>query len=201
MGKPAPVILIRDNGDDDGSTILGDEFDEGGNKNNNRRGSIASLRLPGIGGSSSASTSAQNAKGTNASSPSSTTSGGMSNSASIVQNASTDSAGIIGDDTSLSNTGNGGDDEKGGQGGGPSLAAFDFNFFLDQMRTKSAEPIAKYLRSFLREFNKKMWNVNDQIRVINDFLDVSPSFASEFVRPRPHLWSGRRLLPPPDLLD
>ena len=54
-----------------------------------------------------------------------------------------------------------------------SNQSFDFNFFLEQMRNKSAEPIAKYLRSFLREFGKKHWNVNDQIRVINDFLDVS----------------------------
>lgn len=52
---------------------------------------------------------------------------------------------------------------------------FDFNLFLEQMRNRSAEPIAKYLRSFLKEFNKRQWSVNDQIRVINDFLDVSRS--------------------------
>lgn len=63
---------------------------------------------------------------------------------------------------------------KEGQGGMTiEEIPFDFNFFLEQMRYKSSEPIAKYLRSFLREFGKKMWNVNDQIRVINDFLDVS----------------------------
>lgn len=49
---------------------------------------------------------------------------------------------------------------------------FDFNLFLEQMRSRAADPIAKYLRSFLKEFNKRSWNVTDQIRVINDFLDV-----------------------------
>lgn len=54
--------------------------------------------------------------------------------------------------------------------------AFDFNHFLEQMRSRAAEPIAKYLRSFLREFNKRQWGVNEQIRVINDFLDVSKQY-------------------------
>ena len=49
---------------------------------------------------------------------------------------------------------------------------FDFNLFLEQMRSRPADPIAKYLRSFLKEFAKRTWGVNDQIRVINDFLDV-----------------------------
>lgn len=49
---------------------------------------------------------------------------------------------------------------------------FDFNLFLEQMRSRAAEPIGKYLRSFLKEFGKRTYGVNDQIRVINDFLDV-----------------------------
>ncbi|GAA5860529.1 hypothetical protein JCM1840_000287 [Sporobolomyces johnsonii] len=50
--------------------------------------------------------------------------------------------------------------------------AFDFNKFLEQMRTRSADPIAKYLRSFLKEFSRRPpVSVNDQVRVINDFLD------------------------------
>ncbi|GAA5954727.1 hypothetical protein JCM21900_005134 [Sporobolomyces salmonicolor] len=49
---------------------------------------------------------------------------------------------------------------------------FDFNKFLEQMRTRSADPIAKYLRSFLKEFSRRPpVSVNDQVRVINDFLD------------------------------
>lgn len=68
--------------------------------------------------------------------------------------------------------------------------AFDFNRFLEQMRLRSADPIAKYLRScaprslgvasaltpiesrFLKEFSRKPpVSTPDQIRVINDFLD------------------------------
>lgn len=67
----------------------------------------------------------------------------------------------------------GGEGGEGGSGGyeedGPP---FDFNLFLEQMRNRAADPIAKYLRSFLKEFGKRTWSVNDQIRVINDFLDV-----------------------------
>ncbi|SCV74335.1 BQ2448_6767 [Microbotryum intermedium] len=56
----------------------------------------------------------------------------------------------------------------------PSLPEpqFDFNKFLEQMRSRSADPIAKYLRSFLKEFSRKPpVATHDQIRVINDFLD------------------------------
>jgi hypothetical protein len=49
---------------------------------------------------------------------------------------------------------------------------FDFNLFLEQMRSRAADPIARYLRSFLKEFTKRQWSVGEQIRVINDFLDV-----------------------------
>ncbi|KAJ3491805.1 hypothetical protein NLJ89_g11305 [Agrocybe chaxingu] len=47
---------------------------------------------------------------------------------------------------------------------------FDFQKFLDQMKTKSAEPVSKYLRSFLSNFAKRTFTVNDQIKIINDFL-------------------------------
>ncbi|KAF8651601.1 hypothetical protein AX16_004691 [Volvariella volvacea WC 439] len=48
--------------------------------------------------------------------------------------------------------------------------SFDFQKFLDQMKTKSAEPVAKYLRSFLANFAKRPWTVNDQVKIINEFL-------------------------------
>ncbi|KAK4056939.1 hypothetical protein OIO90_002189 [Microbotryomycetes sp. JL221] len=51
-------------------------------------------------------------------------------------------------------------------------AMFDFNRFLEQMRSRSADPVAKYLRSFLKEFSRRTpRSTEDQIRVINDFLD------------------------------
>lgn len=47
---------------------------------------------------------------------------------------------------------------------------FDFHRFLDQLRHKSADPVAKFLRSFLTEFSKKQWMVHEQVKIIGDFL-------------------------------
>ena len=68
---------------------------------------------------------------------------------------------------------------------------FDFQKFLDQMKSKSAEPVARYLRScvllsfflrpralmysghrFLNNFAKRTFTVSDQVKLINDFLSV-----------------------------
>ncbi|KAL5531315.1 hypothetical protein ACEPAG_4192 [Sanghuangporus baumii] len=56
-----------------------------------------------------------------------------------------------------------------GQKDGPP--PFDFQLFLDQMKSKSADPVAKYLRSFLSNFAKKSLAINEQIKVINEFLN------------------------------
>lgn len=48
---------------------------------------------------------------------------------------------------------------------------FDFHRFLEQLRHKSADSVAKYLRSFLSEFNKKQWMVHEQVKIISDFLE------------------------------
>ncbi|KAI1616895.1 hypothetical protein EDD37DRAFT_57381 [Exophiala viscosa] len=47
---------------------------------------------------------------------------------------------------------------------------FDFHRFLEQLRHKSADPVAKFLRSFLTEFGKKQWMVHEQVKIIGDFL-------------------------------
>ncbi|KAI9670696.1 MAG: hypothetical protein M1831_005916 [Alyxoria varia] len=47
---------------------------------------------------------------------------------------------------------------------------FDFHRFLDQLKHKSADPVAKFLKSFLQEFGKKQWMVHEQVKLINDFL-------------------------------
>jgi hypothetical protein len=39
------------------------------------------------------------------------------------------------------------------------------------MKSRAAEPVAKYLRSFLSNFTKRTFTVNDQVKVINDFLN------------------------------
>jgi hypothetical protein len=46
---------------------------------------------------------------------------------------------------------------------------FDFQRFLDQLRHKSADPIARYVKSFLNEFNKRTWTTNEQVKIISDF--------------------------------
>ncbi|KAL8795254.1 MAG: hypothetical protein Q9195_002265 [Heterodermia aff. obscurata] len=47
---------------------------------------------------------------------------------------------------------------------------FDFHRFLEQLRHRTADPVAKFLRSFLVEFGKKQWMVHEQIKIISDFL-------------------------------
>ena len=48
--------------------------------------------------------------------------------------------------------------------------SFDFHRFLEQLRHKSADPVAKFLRSFLTEFGKKQWMAHEQVKIIGDFL-------------------------------
>ncbi|KAI9883224.1 MAG: hypothetical protein M1823_005017 [Watsoniomyces obsoletus] len=47
---------------------------------------------------------------------------------------------------------------------------FDFHRFLEQLRHRSADPVARFLRSFLVEFGKKQWMVHEQVKIISDFL-------------------------------
>ena len=47
---------------------------------------------------------------------------------------------------------------------------FDFHRFLEQLRHRTADPVAKFLRSFLVEFSKKQWMVHEQVKIISDFL-------------------------------
>ncbi|KAI5853013.1 hypothetical protein DFP73DRAFT_534829 [Morchella snyderi] len=48
---------------------------------------------------------------------------------------------------------------------------FDFHRFLRQLRKGSADPVAKFLSSFLREFAKKQWMVHEQVKIVHDFLN------------------------------
>ncbi|KAB8339131.1 hypothetical protein FH972_022067 [Carpinus fangiana] len=47
---------------------------------------------------------------------------------------------------------------------------FDFHRFLEQLRHRTADPVAKFLRSFLQEFGKRPWMVHEQQKIISDFL-------------------------------
>ncbi|KAK6515024.1 hypothetical protein TWF506_007377 [Arthrobotrys conoides] len=48
---------------------------------------------------------------------------------------------------------------------------FDFHRFLEQLRHRTADPVARFLRSFLNEFGKRQWVVHEQVKIISDFLD------------------------------
>lgn len=48
---------------------------------------------------------------------------------------------------------------------------FDFHRFLDQLRHRTADPVAKFLRSFLLEFGKRQWMVHEQVKIVSDFLE------------------------------
>ncbi|KAG2171797.1 hypothetical protein INT43_008177 [Umbelopsis isabellina] len=48
---------------------------------------------------------------------------------------------------------------------------FDFNKFLEQMKRRGSIPITKYFKSFLQAFDRRPWTVNEQIKIIQDFLD------------------------------
>ncbi|KAJ3846935.1 hypothetical protein EV368DRAFT_76907 [Lentinula lateritia] len=61
--------------------------------------------------------------------------------------------------------------ESGSEDSRPSDPPFDFQKFLDQMKTRSADPVSKYLKSFLSNFSKRTFTVSDQIKIINDFLN------------------------------
>jgi hypothetical protein len=47
---------------------------------------------------------------------------------------------------------------------------FDFHRFLEQLKHKKADPVARYLKSFLGEFGKRQWMVHEQVKIIGDFL-------------------------------
>ncbi|KAI9480526.1 MAG: hypothetical protein EXX96DRAFT_563123 [Benjaminiella poitrasii] len=53
----------------------------------------------------------------------------------------------------------------------PQEIPFDFNRFLDQMKNRSSKPITRYFKSFLQAFDRRPWTVNEQIKIIQDFLD------------------------------
>lgn len=47
--------------------------------------------------------------------------------------------------------------------------AFDFQSFLKDFKSKECEPVHKYLKSFLSQFSRRSWTVEEQIKLIRDF--------------------------------
>lgn len=68
---------------------------------------------------------------------------------------------------------------------GEEVTFFDFQKFLELLRHRSADPIARYLKSFLNEFNKRNWTTDEQVKIIGDFrsfiagkMDECPPFST-----------------------
>ena len=47
---------------------------------------------------------------------------------------------------------------------------FEFSKFLNQLKQKSADPVVRYMKSFIYEFGKRAWTVNEQVKIVHDFL-------------------------------
>ncbi|ODQ66582.1 hypothetical protein NADFUDRAFT_13253, partial [Nadsonia fulvescens var. elongata DSM 6958] len=52
----------------------------------------------------------------------------------------------------------------------------NFPVFISQLKQKKADPITRYIRSFLKEFSKKNWTAAEQTKIVLDF--------KEFIRPQ-----------------
>lgn len=49
--------------------------------------------------------------------------------------------------------------------------AFDFQTFLAQFKSKDCQHAHKYLKSFLDQFNQRIWTVEEQIKLLNEFQE------------------------------
>lgn len=64
---------------------------------------------------------------------------------------------------------------------------FDFHVFLENLRHKSADPIARYLKSFIAEFGKRPWTVREQTKIVHDYLDfITPRLPPLLSTPTPN---------------
>ncbi|KAK7203556.1 hypothetical protein BZA70DRAFT_312217 [Myxozyma melibiosi] len=69
----------------------------------------------------------------------------------------------------------------------PVELPFDFQRFLNQLRVKGADPLSRYLKSFLHEFGKRSWTVREQVKIVQDFQN--------FIAPRIPLYPPFNNLP------
>lgn len=50
-------------------------------------------------------------------------------------------------------------------------ARFDFELFLRQLRSKRADPVLRYIKSFLRSFTQRPFTADEQAQVVADFKE------------------------------
>ena len=56
---------------------------------------------------------------------------------------------------------------------------------MQQLRQRQASVLTQYFKSFLREFGKKKWTLNQQSIIVKDFLDFMSSKIAEC-----SIWEG-----------
>lgn len=57
---------------------------------------------------------------------------------------------------------------------------FDFEAFLKNLRHKKADPVLRYIRSFLKNFNQKQWTTEEQTKLMIDFKDFITARMKEY---------------------
>ncbi|KAK9467278.1 hypothetical protein V1512DRAFT_260838 [Lipomyces arxii] len=62
----------------------------------------------------------------------------------------------------------------------PAELPFDFSRFHTQLRHKGAEPLSRYLKSFLHEFGKRSWTVREQVKIVQDFQNFITPRMSQY---------------------
>ncbi|KAJ8097950.1 hypothetical protein POJ06DRAFT_25751 [Lipomyces tetrasporus] len=75
----------------------------------------------------------------------------------------------------------------------PAELPFDFQRFLNQLRHKGADPLSRYLKSFLHEFGKRSWTVREQVKIVQDFQN--------FIAPRIPLYPPFSTLPETEIAN
>ncbi|KAK9360919.1 hypothetical protein V1504DRAFT_497846 [Lipomyces starkeyi] len=75
----------------------------------------------------------------------------------------------------------------------PAELPFDFQRFLSQLRHKGADPLSRYLKSFLHEFGKRSWTVREQVKIVQDFQN--------FIAPRMPLYPPFATLPDTEIAN
>lgn len=48
---------------------------------------------------------------------------------------------------------------------------FDFQTFLAQFKSKDCQPVHKYLKSFINQFNQRIWSIDEQVKLVSEFQE------------------------------
>lgn len=57
---------------------------------------------------------------------------------------------------------------------------FDFQLFLQQLRSKKADPVLRYIKSFLKNFTQRSFTVDEQVKIFDDFEEFIFARMAEY---------------------